>query len=58
MTQNISIVKKQVLLNNIPLKPAPAINHKEIAMRGNFNIHHGPKQPEYSINEQSSKSTL
>ena len=50
------IYVKQVLLNNIPLKRT-WINHKEIANGGNLTFIMA-KQPEYSINEQSSKSTL
>lgn len=50
------IYVKQVLLNNIPLKRT-WINHKEIANGGNLTFIMA-KQPQYSINEQSSKSTL
>ncbi len=50
------IYVKQVLLNNIPLERT-WINHKEIANGGNLTFIMA-KQPQYSINEQLSKSSL
>jgi len=47
------IYVKQVLLNNIPLERT-WINHKEIANGGNLTFIMA-EQPQYSINEQSSK---